>query len=151
MKLLQRTKEVEVKGVKFTIGYIRGIEWAAISSRWNFAFEPLYSFMRKTPPEVLEKMAVEERMEKAFSGFTSDDVERQNRDIYKCYFEAVRFAVRGHSGFFDEDGSEIPFKVLSDATVDPELVEAYGVSGLLMPLALEVQAFNQLRDVHKKN
>lgn len=152
MKLLQRTKEVEIKGVKFTIGLIKAYDWHSISTRADSSLPKLYKFIRETPQEELEKLSHAEISARAFEDMSPDELVRCNENYFRSHWDMIKFGVRGHAGFIDEDGtSEIPFKLSQDGCVDPDVIEAYHVAGLFHDIGLEVQAFNSQRDVHKKN
>jgi len=151
MKLLQKTKEVEIQGVKFIIGVIRAFEWNDIVTRSESAFPALNKFIRKTPKEELDKMSPVEISNRICEEMDPEEVAANNKQVFKAHWDMIRFAVKGHWGFLDEDGAEIPFKLTVDGTVDPELIDAYHATGLFHQLALEVKAFNTLREVYKKN
>lgn len=152
MKLLQRTKEVEIKGVKFTIGLIKAFDWNSISARSEGSFPKLHRFIRETSKEDLEKMTPAEISARVFEKMKPDEIQRYNEDLFRCHWDMIKYGVRNHAGFIDEDGaSEIPFKLSQDGSVEPDVIEAYHAAGLFQALGLEVQVFNSQRDVHKKN
>ena len=126
------TKEVEVEGIKFTIGHIIDRKMLALGI--------------KTSP-------IRDKIQNKESVLTNDDILLLND--YK--YEIVKYGIKGHKGFVIKD-KEILFKSAAIEEfgarrniVSEETLEYYSANGLVDKLATEILLLNRVSPEERKN
>lgn len=138
---MKETKEIEIKGAKFTLGLIDAKTVRAFKSKMSYAKRMLLGDLDFNAQNLnasitkSEAAAVEadDALNAAFAGF-------------------VQYGVRGHSGIKDTSGQEIPCELdEKNHTVSEKTMSMYDNNGLIVPLASAVIEFNLLSEGDKKN
>ena len=125
------TEVIEIDGVKFKVGLL--------------------------PPSIHRK--IQSRLAQ-FKGMNEDEIVRSGKldDLLECYEDTVKWAVKGHDGYKDKDGKEIPFKSVREFlkaegvdVVARDLLVSYYYSGVINTLGPRVFEKSTLSGQEAKN
>lgn len=142
------TAEVEFGGAVFTIGPMEALAWERLNHRFLTLYRHAYrrAIKELAVPEGAALSAVDE--DKLGEALAKDMTFREEQA--RIVLEMASYSVRGHKGFVNRDGSEVPFKVEGSRVAAETLRRYLYVPGLVDTLHRHIRAMHTLSEVAKK-
>lgn len=144
------TKVIKIGDVSFTIGFIPAKIWKKLRYQKLSAAEKGLDLLKGLTPEELTKVRAGEITPQMVEKINPQAVMDQETALFEVDWEIVRHGVRGHDGIVGPDGAKIE-PVLVDGILQNCTLELYDLNGFFKQLAVEVFAYNTLREQQIKN